>query len=338
MSKKYQESGVSLEAGYQSIELIKKHVERTGVSAMFGKFGGVFDLSSFNYKNPVLVSGTDGVGTKLEIAFKLDKHDTIGIDLVAMCVNDILAQGAKPLYFLDYIAIYKNIPSQIEQIVKGVADGCVSAGCNLIGGETAEMPDIYQDGHYDLAGFSVGCVEKSALIDGSMIKSGNKIIGLASSGIHANGFSLVRKILFKDNNYNLNQIYHPLQEPLGEVLLSPTKIYVKSVLSVLEKHVINGIVHISGGGFDENIPRVLSDDLGVVINKDSFEILEVFQFLKTVGNLDEREMFNVFNMGIGMMLIVDEEVVEDVMKILSNNGEKAYLIGDVVDEVGVRII
>lgn len=338
MASKYKDSGVDLEAGYESVELIKSHVRRTSVDAMIGSFGGVFDLSKFNYKEPVLVSGTDGVGTKLEIAFMMDKHDTIGIDLVAMCVNDIIAQGAKPLYFLDYIAISKNVPTKIEQIVKGVADGCVESDCSLIGGETAEMPDIYQDNHYDLAGFTVGCVEKSKFITGEGVKAGNKLIGIASSGLHSNGFSLVRKVLFKDTKHDVNETYFPFDKPLGEVLLTPTKIYVKSTLDVLDNFDVNGIVHVTGGGFYENVPRALSEGLGTNIYKGSFPTPDIFDFISKVGNVSEREMYNVFNMGIGLILIVDEAVSDQVLSHLKSLNEEAYLIGEVTTTPGVDII
>lgn len=338
MSNKYKDSGVDLEAGYESVELIKSHVGRTGVNNMIGSFGGMFELYKFNYKEPVLVSGTDGVGTKLEIAFMVDKHDSVGIDLVAMCVNDIIAQGAKPLYFLDYIAISKNIPTKVEQIVKGIADGCVEAGCSLVGGETAEMPDIYKDNQYDLAGFTVGCVEKSKVITGDNVKAGNKLIGIASSGIHSNGFSLVRKILFKDNNYNIKETYEPFNQTLGEILLTPTKIYVKSVMAVIDKYDVNGVVHVTGGGFYENIPRALNTGLGVNVYKENFEILPIFKFLQDVGDVEEREMFNVFNMGIGMILIVNDSEANDVINVLESMGEKAFMIGEVTDKEGVNII
>ncbi|MFV0424260.1 MAG: phosphoribosylformylglycinamidine cyclo-ligase [Bacilli bacterium] len=338
MSSKYMESGVDLEAGYKSVELIKKHVSRTNPTAMIGSFGGMFDLSKLNYKEPVLVSGTDGVGTKLEIAYKMNKHDSIGIDLVAMCVNDIIAQGAKPLYFLDYIAISKNIPTKIEQIVKGIADGCIQAGCSLIGGETAEMPDIYTNDQYDLAGFTVGCVEKSEIITGEEVEVGNKLVGVASSGLHSNGFSLVRKILFKDNTYDLEKRYDPFEKTLGEVLLTPTKIYVEAVLKVLEGFKINGIVHVTGGGFYENIPRVLNNNQGVNIYKNSFEVLDIFKFLQTIGNISDKEMYNVFNMGIGLILIVDSSKADNIVNCINKLGEKAYVIGEVTSEKGVELL
>ena len=268
MAKSYEEAGVRLEAGYESVKRIKKHIaatNRPGMMGNIGSFGGMFDLASLNYKEPVLVSGTDGVGTKLKIAFMMDKHDTIGQDAVAMCVNDVLAQGAAPLFFLDYIAVGKNEPAKIEAIVKGVADGCVMSNCALIGGETAEMPDMYSEDEYDIAGFTVGAVEKSKLIDGSKVRMGDLLIGLASSGVHSNGFSLVRKIVFKDNQLDLNKQYEGLPDTLGNVLLTPTRIYVKPVLQVLEQVDIHAICHITGGGFDENIPRVLQPGQGIFV-------------------------------------------------------------------------
>ncbi len=338
MSTKYKQSGVDLQAGYKSVELIKKHVERTSAFATIGSFGGVFDLSALNYKEPMLISGTDGVGTKLEIASKLGIHDTIGIDLVAMCVNDIITQGAKPLYFLDYIAVGKNIPEKIEKIVKGIADGCVESECSLIGGETAEMPDIYEENQYDLAGFTVGCVEKSEIITGENVSEGDILIGISSSGIHSNGYSLVRKILLHDNDYDLNKVYPPLQNPLGEVLLTPTKIYVKAIMELIKLHDIKAIAHITGGGFIENIPRVLNKGLGVKIDKTSFEIPAIFKLLQEAGEVLDEEMFNVFNMGIGMVVVVEENIAEDVLKTLNSLGEKSYIIGTVTSEEGVEII
>ena len=269
MSKKYEESGVSLQAGYESVERIKKHVARTrnlGMMSAIGGFGGAFDLSSYNFKNPVLVSGTDGVGTKLKLAFELDIHNTIGIDVVAMCANDILAQGAIPLFFLDYLAVGKNYPEQVEAIVEGVAEGCVQAGCAIVGGETAEMAGFYEDGEYDIAGFCVGAQEKELLLSIENTKVGQVVIGLPSSGVHSNGFSLVRKIL-KDNNIGLNEEFNG--STVGKTLLTPTKIYVKEVLKVLEEVKVAGIAHITGGGFHENLPRALKDGLGMKINKSS---------------------------------------------------------------------
>ena len=339
MSKQYEAAGVSLEAGYESVRRIKKHVARTsvpGVMGGIGSFGGMFDLSVLGYKEPVLVSGTDGVGTKLKLAFMMDKHDTIGQDVVAMCVNDVLAQGAKPLFFLDYVAVGKNHPEKIEQIVKGVADGCVLADCALIGGETAEMPDMYDVDEYDIAGFTVGAVEKSRMIDGTKTESGDVVIGLQSSGVHSNGFSLVRKLIFKDHDLDLKEKY-TLSRPLGDVLLEPTRIYVRPVSKVLEEVDVHGVAHITGGGFYENMPRCLKPGLGIKINKGSWEIPEIFPFLQKLGNVDEKDMYNVFNMGIGMILVVAEKDVERTMEILAANGEKPSVIGTVTDGEGIVI-
>ena len=330
-----------MEAGYESVRRIKKHIaktERLGMMGNIGSFGGMFDLSALNMKEPVLVSGTDGVGTKLKLAFLLDKHDTIGQDVVAMCVNDVLAQGAQPLFFLDYVAVGKNDPTQIEQIVKGVADGCVLANTALIGGETAEMPDMYPAGEYDIAGFTVGAVEKSKLIDGAKVKEGDVLIGIASSGIHSNGFSLVRKIVLKDNMLNLNQYYDELGGKLGEVLLTPTKIYVKSVLALLEQIDVHAICHITGGGFDENIPRVLKEGLGVEIIEMAWETPPVFDFLEKMGKIPHREMFNIFNMGIGMILVIDEKDQDSTLSILKEHQEQAFAIGKVTNNPCVNII
>jgi len=336
MSDNYAQAGVNLEAGYESVRRIKQHIERTrrrGMMENIGSFGGLFDLSELNIKQPVLVSGTDGVGTKLKIAFAMDRHDTVGIDAVAMCVNDILAQGAQPLYFLDYIAIAKNKPEVVEALVKGVADGCVMAGCALIGGETAEMPDMYADDEYDIAGFSVGVAEKSRLISPKNVRSGQIVIGLASSGIHSNGFSLVRKILFKDNKTNL---HHPFgKSTIGEVLLTPTKIYVKPVMAVMEKIKVTGIAHITGGGFYENMPRCLQESQGLKLKKGSWILPPIFSYLQTLGKIDEHEMYNVFNMGIGMILIVDREDVSESLSILREFGETASVIGEVTDTPGI---
>ena len=339
MSKQYEAAGVSLEAGYESVRRIKKHVARTsvpGVVGGIGSFGGMFDLSGLGYKEPVLVSGTDGVGTKLKLAFMMDKHDTIGQDVVAMCVNDVLAQGAKPLFFLDYVAVGKNHPEKIEQIVKGVADGCVLADCALIGGETAEMPDMYDVDEYDIAGFTVGAVEKSRMIDGTKTESGDVVIGLQSSGVHSNGFSLVRKLIFKDHDLDLKEKY-TLSRPLGDALLEPTRIYVRPVSKVLEEVDVHGVAHITGGGFYENMPRCLKPGLGIKINKGSWEIPEIFPFLQKLGNVDEKDMYNVFNMGIGMILVVAENDVERTMEILAANGEKPSVIGTVSDGEGIVI-
>lgn len=334
MSKKYEESGVSLEAGYKSVELIKKHVARTknlGMMSAIGGFGGAFDLSSYNFKNPVLISGTDGVGTKLKLAFELDIHNTIGIDVVAMCVNDILAQGAQPLFFLDYLAVGKNYPEQVEQIVAGVAEGCVQAGCAIVGGETAEMAGFYDDGEYDIAGFSVGAAEKEDLLSPENTKAGQVVIGLPSTGVHSNGFSLVRKII-RDNNISLDEKFG--DSTIGKTLLTPTKIYVKEVLKVLKEVKVAGIAHITGGGFHENLPRCLKEGLGIKINKDSYEVPEIFKYLQEKGNIDEAEMYNIFNMGVGMALVVNKEDVEKTLSLLDD----AFVLGEVVNESGIEII
>jgi len=337
MSESYSKSGVNLEAGYEVVRRIKKHIsttDRLGVMGNIGSFGGMFDLSLLNYKEPVLVSGTDGVGTKLVIAQTLDKHDTIGQDVVAMCVNDCLAQGAEPLFFLDYVAVGKNHPAQIEQIVKGVADGCILAGCALIGGETAEMPGMYAEDEYDIAGFSVGVVEKSKLIDGSKVEVGDTIVGIASSGVHSNGFSLVRRII----NESMDTYDTPFEgSTVGETLLTPTKIYIKPVLEVIKNVDVHAICHITGGGFDENIPRVVHDDQGILINEGTWPILPIFKYLEKTGNIPHREMFNVFNMGIGMMIIVKPSDADKVISILESKGEKAYKIGEITNHKGVVI-
>ena len=338
MSKAYQDAGVQLEAGYESVRLIKKHIARTnrpGMMGNIGSFGGMFDLASLGYKEPVLVSGTDGVGTKLKLAFMMDRHDTIGQDAVAMCVNDVLAQGAAPLFFLDYIAVGKNHPEKIEAIVKGVADGCVLSNCALIGGETAEMPDMYGDDEYDIAGFTVGAVEKSRLIDGSKVNTGDVLIGLASSGVHSNGFSLVRKIVLKDNHLDLHTQYDTLPDTLGNVLLTPTRIYVKPVLEVLKNVDIHAICHITGGGFDENIPRALRPGQGIFVDEHNWEKPAIFPFLEQYGKIDHREMFNVFNMGIGMVLMVDPKDADRTVAMFNDLGEKAYVIGNVTDKEGI---
>ena len=341
MSNKYREAGVDLEAGYESVRRIKAHVERTkvvGAVDSLGAFGGMFDLSLLGMKEPVLVSGTDGVGTKLMIAFEVDKHDTIGIDAVAMCVNDVLVQGAVPLFFLDYLAVGKNYPEKIEQLVKGVADGCVLSECALIGGETAEMPDMYDVKHYDIAGFCVGAVEKSKLLDGQKVNVGDVLIGLPSSGCHSNGFSLVRKVLIKDANLDLHKFYPEFNKTLGEELLTPTKIYVKTIKHLLNSNTnILGMCHITGGGFFENVPRMLKEGQGVDINIKSFPRPAIFDFIMQTGNIDEIEMYNVFNMGIGFILAVDKNDVTEVMEKLSEINEKAYIIGEVTSSGEVNL-
>ena len=340
MAVNYEKAGVNLEAGYEVVRRIKQHVastQRKGTMGNIGAFGGMFDLASLNVKEPVLVSGTDGVGTKLKIAFALDKHDTIGIDAVAMCVNDVLAQGAEPLFFLDYVALGHNIPEKVEAIVAGVAEGCRQAGCALIGGETAEMPGMYEGGDYDIAGFTCGVVEKSQLIDGSKVKVGDVLVGIASSGVHSNGFSLVRKVV-ADNNLDLNASYEELNgAKLGETLLTPTKIYVRQVLEVIRNCDVHGICHITGGGFDENIPRVLHEGQGLEIAEGSWEILPVFRWLEKYGNIPHREMFNIFNMGIGMVVVLDESQAQQAIDIITAAGEKASVIGRVTDTEGVVI-
>ena len=340
MAVNYEKAGVNLEAGYEVVRRIKQHVastQRLGTKGNIGAFGGMFDLASLNIKEPVLVSGTDGVGTKLKIAFALDKHDTIGIDAVAMCVNDVLAQGAEPLFFLDYVALGHNIPEKVEAIVAGVAEGCRQAGCALIGGETAEMPGMYEGGDYDIAGFTCGVVEKSQLIDGSKVKVGDVLVGIASSGVHSNGFSLVRKVV-SDNNLDFNSTYEELNgAKLGETLLTPTKIYVRQVLEVIRNCDVHGICHITGGGFDENIPRVLSEGQGLEITEGTWEILPVFRLLEKYGNVPHREMFNIFNMGIGMVIVLDESEAAKAIEILTAAGEKASVIGRVTDTEGVVI-
>ena len=341
MSDKYREAGVDLEAGYESVRRIKSHVARTQIKGSIdslGAFGGMFDLSALHMKEPVLVSGTDGVGTKLMLAFEMDKHDTIGIDAVAMCVNDVLVQGAMPIFFLDYIAVGKNYPERIEQIVKGVADGCVLSECALIGGETAEMPDMYSVDHYDIAGFCVGAVEKSKLLDGQSIEAGHTLIGLPSSGCHSNGFSLVRKVLFKDGKLDPHKVYEGFDKPLGEVLLTPTKIYVKAIKHLLTSGVeIKGMSHITGGGFFENIPRMLKKGQGVSIDVTSFPKPEIFNLLQTTGNIPEKEMYNVFNMGIGFMMAVEDKDVETVQNLLKEIGEDSYVIGKVTNSGSVDL-
>lgn len=340
MAKSYEASGVNLEAGYEVVSRIKKHVAstvRTGSMGNIGSFGGMFDLGSLGYRHPVLVSGTDGVGTKLKIAFAAGKHDTIGIDAVAMCVNDVLAQGAEPLVFLDYVAVGKNHPEVVEAIVSGVAEGCRQAGCALVGGETAEMPGMYGEGEYDIAGFTVGAVEKDEMIDGSKVSVGDVLVGIASTGVHSNGFSLVRKIV-RDNDFDFSKKYEGTGDmTLGEMLLTPTRIYVRQVLDVIRNVDVHGIAHITGGGFDENIPRILKEGQGVEIEEGSWEILPVFRFLEKHGGVPHREMFNIFNMGIGMVLAVRPEYAEKVISILESHGEKASVIGKVVEGSGVTM-
>ena len=340
MAKSYEASGVNLEAGYEVVSRIKKHVastKRPGCMGGIGAFGGMFDLGSLGYRHPILVSGTDGVGTKLKIAFELDKHDTIGIDAVAMCVNDVLAQGAAPLLFLDYVAVGHNRPEVVEAIVAGVAEGCRQADCALVGGETAEMPGMYAPEDYDIAGFTVGAVEKDDLIDGSKVAEGDVLVGIPSTGVHSNGFSLVRKIV-KDAGLDLRAKYEETGDlTLGEMLLTPTKIYVRPVLALMKEVDVHGVAHITGGGFDENIPRILGDGLGVEVKEGSWEILPVFRLLEKYGRVPHREMFNIFNMGIGMVLAVSASNADKTIAGLEKHGLKPSVIGKVVKGKGVTI-
>ena len=329
----YAAAGVDITAGYKAVELMKTHIARTmtkGVCSDVGGFGGLFELDLTGISKPVLVSGTDGVGTKLKLAFLMDKHDTVGIDCVAMCVNDIICAGAKPLFFLDYIACGKNYPEKIADIVKGVAEGCVQSGAALIGGETAEMPGFYPVDEYDLAGYSTGVVDKDKIINNKTMQEGDVVIALASSGVHSNGFSLVRKVLDVENA----DIKTPIEElggkSIGETLLTPTKIYVKSVLALLEKVKVKGISHITGGGFYENIPRSVPDGLCAKIQRSAVKVLPIFELIAKKGNIAEREMFNTFNMGVGMSIVVSKTDVDTALEILKANGEDAYVIGEII--------
>ena len=332
-SDSYAAAGVDITAGYRAVELMKQHIAKTmtsGVCSDVGGFGGLFELDVTGMTRPVLVSGTDGVGTKLKLAFLLDKHDTVGIDCVAMCVNDIICAGAKPLFFLDYIACGKNVPEKIADIVKGVAEGCVQSGAALIGGETAEMPGFYPIDEYDLAGYCTGVVDKSKIIDNKTMEEGDVVIALPSSGVHTNGFSLVRKVFDVENS----DIKSPCEalggKSIGETLLTPTRIYVKPVLALLEKVKVKGISHITGGGFYENIPRSIPDGLGAKIDKSAVRILPIFDLIAKTGNISERDMFNTFNMGVGMSIVVPKEEVETALSVLRENGEDAYVIGEIV--------
>lgn len=332
MPNAYAKAGVDVEAGYEVVERIKKHVkktERLGVMGALGGFGGCFDLSLLDVKEPVLVSGTDGVGTKLMVAIQADKHDTIGIDCVAMCVNDIIAQGAEPLYFLDYIATGKNIPTRLEAVVAGVAEGCLQAGAALIGGETAEMPGMYGEDDYDLAGFAVGIAEKSQLVTGEKIRPGDVLIGLPSSGIHSNGYSLVRKIFFEKHGLTGEDLLKETNLSVHEALLVPTKIYVKELMPLVKASLVNGIAHITGGGFVENVPRMLPEGLSAKIQLGSWPVLPIFKDLETYGEIPKLEMYEIFNMGIGMILAVAPEQVAQVQALLN---EEAYIIGQVVEK------
>lgn len=342
-SESYAAAGVDVTAGYEAVNRIKPLVESTyipGVMGSLGGFGGLFAPNVAGMKKPVLVSGTDGVGTKLKIAFLMDKHDTVGIDCVAMCVNDIAAQGAEPLFFLDYIACGKNDPALLEQVVAGVADGCVQAGSALVGGETAEMPGMYDEDEYDLAGFSVGVAEKSAIVDGSTIAEGDVLIGLPSTGVHSNGFSLVRKALFEQAGYTVDTELDELGgEKLGDVLLTPTKIYVKALSPLFKAGVVKGVAHITGGGFIENIPRMIPDGLAAEIELSTWPVLPIFDVLEKAGNIDHKEMYNIFNMGIGMVLAIDPARKDEALKLLADNNEPAYVLGSITaDTTGTQIV
>ncbi|MEG2813161.1 MAG: phosphoribosylformylglycinamidine cyclo-ligase [Oscillospiraceae bacterium] len=333
-SESYKSAGVDVTAGYKAVELMQESVKRTNVAGVYsqiGGFGGLFELNMKEYKNPIIVSGTDGVGTKLKLAFLLDKHDTVGIDCVAMCVNDIICCGAQPLVFLDYIAVGKNIPEKVATIVSGVAEGCVQAGCALIGGESAEMPGFYPENEYDLAGFSTGAVDKSKLIDQSKQQAGDVLIGLASSGIHSNGFSLVRKV-FDVENADLNKLYPELGgKTLGEELLTPTKIYVKTIMALLKRVKVKSISHITGGGFYENIPRSLPKGISARIDLKAIKVLPIFDIIQKVGNIPLHDMFNTFNMGVGMIVCVEKRHVQEALDCLSAICEDAYIIGELYE-------
>lgn len=339
-SESYKAAGVDITAGYKAVELMKKHIAKTltaGAMSDIGGFGGLFELDLTGITKPVLVSGTDGVGTKLKLAFIMDKHDTVGIDCVAMCVNDVICCGAKPLFFLDYIACGKNVPERIADIVSGICEGCVQSGASLIGGETAEMPGFYPVDEYDLAGFTVGIVDKEKVFDNKTIKAGDAVIALPSSGVHSNGFSLVRKIFDVENN-DLKAYSNELGMSVGEALLTPTKIYVKPVLALSEQVKIKAVSHITGGGFYENIPRSLPEGHYAKINADSLDILPIFRLLQKTGNIPERDMFNTYNMGVGMSIVVSGEDADKAVKILNANGEKAYIMGEIADgEKGIKI-
>lgn len=332
-SESYKEAGVDVTAGYKSVELMKKHIAKTkidGVISGIGGFGGCFAPNLTGMEEPVLVSGTDGVGTKLKLAFLLDKHDTIGIDCVAMCVNDVVCGGAKPLFFLDYMALGKNIPEKVAEIVSGVAEGCVQAGCALVGGETAEMPGFYPVDEYDLAGFSVGIVDKKDIIDGEKLQAGDVLIGLPSSGVHSNGFSLVRKVFGIDET-TINKTYDELDKPLGETLLTPTKIYVKPLLALIEKCEVKAVSHITGGGFYENIPRMLKDGMSAKITKSAVPVLPIFNIIQREGNISEHDMYNTFNMGVGMIIAINKTDVDTALSVLKEAGENAFVLGEIVE-------
>ena len=339
-SESYKEAGVDVTAGYKAVELMKAHVAKTmtsGVLSGIGGFGGLFELDMTGITKPVLVSGTDGVGTKLKIAFLMDKHNTVGIDCVAMCVNDIICCGAKPQFFLDYIAVGKNYPEKVADIVSGVAEGCIQSGCALIGGETAEMPGFYPEDEYDLAGFSVGVVDKDKILNPDSQKAGDVMIGIKSSGVHSNGFSLVRNV-FTVNEQNLARHFSDLGTTLGDCLLTPTKIYVKAVMSLLDEVKVKSISHITGGGFYENIPRSLPKNLAAKIERNAVQVLPIFDLIARTGNIPERDMFNTFNMGVGMVVCVDKNDADKAVSAINESGEEAYILGELVEsEEGVII-
>ncbi len=329
----YKDAGVDIDAGNRFVDMIKPLVKQTNrpeVLTDIGGFGGLFSLNSSKYKRPTLVSATDGVGTKLKLAFMMDKHDTVGIDLVAMCVNDVIVQGAEPLFFLDYLATGKLAPEKAVEVIKGIAEGCKQSNCALLGGETAEMPGMYTDGEYDLAGFTVGVVDNDEIIDGSSITKGDRIIGIASSGLHSNGYSLARKVFLEAMQLNLNDKPNDLSQTLGEELLTPTRIYVKSILNLMRDFTVKGVAHITGGGLLENLPRVLPQKCKAIVDRNSWEKPAIFEMLREGGNIPEEEMYRTFNYGIGMVIVVPETEVDDIIGRLSGLNEKAYLIGEIV--------
>ena len=337
----YKDAGVDTKEGERAVSLMKEHVKGTfneNVLTGLGSFGSLFNLDVKGMSQPVLVSGTDGVGTKLKIAFLMDKHDTVGIDCVAMCVNDVLCQGAKPLFFLDYIATGKVMAEKIADIVKGIADGCKQSGSALVGGETAEMPDFYSEGEYDMAGFSVGVVDKDKIITGEKVKIGNKIIGIPSSGIHSNGYSLVRKVFFDKMAMDVSEYVEELGETLGEALLTPTKIYAKACDAVLPKFDVNGIVHITGGGFFENIPRILPEGTAVSIDVGAWKVPPIFSYIQKCGNIETKEMFSTYNMGVGMMMIADAADADAIVAALKDAGEEASVIGEIIDRKDETVV
>ncbi len=339
-SESYKDAGVDITAGYKAVELMKKHIARTitsGALSGIGGFGGLFELDLTGISKPVLVSGTDGVGTKLKMAFLADKHDTVGIDCVAMCVNDVICCGAKPLFFLDYIAVGKNYPEKVAQIVSGVAEGCVQSGASLIGGETAEMPGFYPENEYDLAGFTVGVVDKDKILDNTKMKPGDVIIALPSSGVHSNGFSLVRKVFDVEKGDIFSPIPELADKSICETLLTPTKIYVKPMLKLFENVEVKGVSHITGGGFYENIPRSLPDGIAAKIEKKAVKVLPIFDLIAKRGNIPERDMFNTFNMGVGMSVVVSKNDADKALEVLRSHGEDAYIIGETINGEGVTI-